>query len=309
MESHRKSVVIFAFLANVAIALAKLGVYFITRSSSMLSESVHSFADTGNQILLLVGIKRSQKAEDRIHPFGYSREKFFWAFLVAIQLFGLGGLYSIYEGTEKIIRRHPLSNYPVAIFILLFSMVAEGFSFHKAKRAVDSKRGDLNLLEFLKKSPEPEIIVVFLEDLAAILGLSFAVLFISFSWALKNPLFDGIGSLFIGAILIVVAAFLGSKMKSLIIGEAAPPEVSEYAVKILSSKEGVERVIYLKTMLLGSDSILIAGKVAFRKLLSAEDISRIIDSAEEKIRNRFSEVKRIYIETDIYKPEKQNNSE
>lgn len=298
---ENKNVVIFALFANLSIALSKLIVYFITGSSSMLSEAIHSIADTGNQILLLIGIKRSLKKEDRLHPFGYSKEKFFWAFVVAIQLFALGGLYSLYEGFHKITHLHPLKHYWLAIALLLFAMCAEGTSFLKAKKAVDRRRGTLPTFSFLKRNYDAEITVVFLEDLAAITGLSIALLAVVLAWITGNPIFDGFGSIFIGIILIIVAYLLGAKMKSLMIGEAAPDEILSYIKELFSKFKCVDRVIYFKSMVLGSDSVLLAGKVAFKQGTHLEEISSTIDSVEEKLRSRFPQVKRIYVEPDIFK--------
>ena len=212
---ENKKVVLFALFANLSIALAKLFVYFATRSSSMFSEAIHSIADTGNQILLLVGIKRSLKREDELHPFGYSKERFFWAFVVAIQLFVLGGVYSLYEGVHKITHLHALKHYWLAISLLIFAICAEGISFLKAKKAVDRRRESLSTFSFLKRNYDAEITVVFLEDLAAISGLSIALVAVSLAWITGNPIFDGFGSIFIGVILIIVAYLLGAKMKSL----------------------------------------------------------------------------------------------
>ncbi len=298
---ENKKVVIFALFANLAIALSKLFVYFITRSSSMFSEAIHSFADTGNQILLLIGIKRSLKGEDELHPFGYSKEKFFWAFVVAIQLFALGGLYSLYEGIHKITHLHSLKHYWLAVALLIFAIFAEGVSFIKAKRAVDRRRGNTPTFTFLKRNYDAEITVVFLEDLAAITGLSIALVAVILSWITGNPVFDGFGSVFIGIILIIVAYLLGAKMKSLMIGEAAPEEIIAFIKDAFSEFDHVDRVIYFKSMVLGSDSILLAGKVAFKEGTRLEEISSTIDRVEEKVRSRFPQVKRIYVEPDIYK--------
>lgn len=298
---ENKKVVLFALFANLSIALAKLFVYFATRSSSMFSEAIHSIADTGNQILLLVGIKRSLKKEDELHPFGYSKERFFWAFVVAIQLFVLGGVYSLYEGVHKITHLHALKHYWLAISLLIFAICAEGISFLKAKKAVDRRREALSTFSFLKRNYDAEITVVFLEDLAAISGLSIALVAVSLAWITGNPIFDGFGSIFIGVILIIVAYLLGAKMKSLMIGEAAPENVLSYIKELFSEFECVDRVIYFKSMVLGSDSILLAGKVAFKEGTHLEEISSTIDRVEERVRNRFPEVKRIYIEPDIFK--------
>ncbi len=291
----------FALAANLAIALCKLAVYFLTRSSSMLSETIHSAADTGNQILILVGLKRSRKPEDPSHPFGYSKEKFFWSFLVAIQLFALGGLYSITEGIKKIAHPHPVERPILAVGLLLFSMAAEGFSFAKARKAVLREKGRMSVLKFLRRTAKTELMVVYLEDLAALVGLSFALLAVLLSVFTGNSVFDGAGSLAIGFLLVWVAFFLGREMHSLIVGEAAPGEVMEFARRTFEAQPGVERVIYLKSMILGDNHILLAGKLGFSPQTSMETVSRAVDRAEQQIRSRYPEVKKIFMEADVLK--------
>ncbi len=293
--------VFFALAANLAIALSKLVVYFFTRSASMLSEAIHSAADTGNQILLLVGLKRSAKPEDELHSFGYSREKFFWAFLVAVQLFALGGLYSIIEGIKKILHPHPIENPALAVGLLLFAMAAEGFSFMKARKAILREKGNQPTMSFLKKTTRTELVVVYLEDLAALLGLVFALVAILLAHFTSNPVFDGMGSLLIGLLLVGVAIFLGNEMHSLIVGESAPREVMEFAWKAFESQPGVERVIYLKSMVLGDDYILLVGKLGFSPTATMDTVSRAIDRAEEEIRKKYPEVRKIFMEADVLK--------
>ncbi len=266
----------------------------------MFSEAIHSFVDTGNQVFLLIGINKSHKKEDKIHQFGYSKENFFWAYLVAIQLFILGGLYSIYKGIQKIINKEPVENIGFVIGIILFSMLAENFSFQKAKKSIDSIKGEFSYFKFIKKSINPELIVVFLEDLAAITSLSIALVFVIIYWITKNPVFDGIGSVIIGSILLVAGFIIGGETKSLLIGEAAPDDMQKFVEKIIESHSGVDRLIYLKSMVLGPDTILFAGKVDFNDELKSEDIGKIIDDIENEIRAKYPEIKKIYIEPDTY---------
>ncbi len=301
MAHGSKKVVFFALGANLAIALSKFIVYFLTGSSSMLSEAIHSTADTGNQVLLLVGMARSRKPEDETHPFGYSQERFFWAFLVAVQLFALGGLYSIWEGIKKITHPHPINRPFLAVGLLLFAMVAEGISFLKASRELHRKKGNLSLFAFLRKTATVEVMVVFLEDLAALIGLTIALFSVLLSRFTGLAFFDGLGSILIGLLLIGVAFFLGSEMHSLMVGEGAPEEVLREVEKILSEQEGVERVVYLKSLILGEDNILLAGKVLFPRSVSMEKVSSSIDRAEEEIREKFPSVKKIFIEADVPK--------
>ena len=301
MAHGSKKVVLFALGANLAIALSKFVVYFLTGSSSMLSEAIHSTADTGNQVLLLVGMARSRKPEDRTHPFGYASERFFWAFLVAVQLFALGGLYSLWEGVRKVIHPHQIKNPFLAVGLLLFAMTAEGISFLKASSELHREKGALSVFSFLRKTPRVEVVVVYLEDMAALLGLTIALFSVLLSHFTGLALFDGLGSVLIGLLLIGVAFFLGSEMHSLIVGESAPEEVMREVERILSGQEGVERVVYLKSLILGEDNILLAGKVLFPPTTPMEKVSSAIDMAEREIREKFPSIKKIFIEADVPK--------
>ncbi len=301
MAHGSKKVVLFALGANLAIALSKFVVYFLTGSSSMLSEAIHSTADTGNQVLLLVGMARSRKPEDRTHPFGYASERFFWAFLVAVQLFALGGLYSLWEGVRKVIHPHQIKNPFLAVGLLLFAMTAEGISFLKASSELHREKGALSVFSFLRKTPRVEVVVVYLEDMAALLGLTIALFSVLLSHFTGLALFDGLGSVLIGFLLIGVAFFLGSEMHSLIVGESAPEEVMREVERILSGQEGVERVVYLKSLILGEDNILLAGKVLFPSTTPMEKVSSAIDMAEREIREKFPSIKKIFIEADVPK--------
>ncbi len=295
-DNNSLKIVAVAFLANLFIACVKFVVYLLTSSSSMLSEAIHSLADTGNQLLLFWGHMRSRKKADAAHPFGYSRESFLWGFIVAIQIFLLGGTYSIYEGIHKLLHPEPVRNYLLALFVLGISIVAEGYSFLKAKKIVDARRGRMGWLEFIKKSYDTEVNVVFIEDFAAITGLTIAFFAVTLSKLLDCPAIDGLGSLLIGLLLVGVSLFLGKEMKSLIIGEAAPSEIVGFFEKTLKSMEGVEEIKEIKSMILGTESIMLAADVKFKRDLSSEEISRIIDEVEKIVRNRYPEVKIIYIE-------------
>ncbi len=301
MAHGSKKVVLFALGANLAIALSKFVVYFLTGSSSMLSEAIHSTADTGNQVLLLVGMARSRKPEDQTHPFGYASERFFWAFLVAVQLFALGGLYSLWEGVKKVSHPHQIKNPFLAVGLLLFAMAAEGISFLKASSQLHRERGTLPIFSYLRKTNKVEVVVVYLEDMAALLGLTIALFSVLLSHFTGLAFFDGLGSILIGLLLIGVAFFLGSEMHSLIVGESAPEEVMREVERILSRQEGVERVVYLKSLILGENNILLAGKVLFPPTTPMEKVSSAIDMAEREIREKFPSVKKIFLEADVPK--------
>ncbi len=296
MKADSIKVVIFAFLANLSIAAAKFIVSFITHSSALLSEAIHSLADTGNQILLLIGLKRSLKKEDKIHPFGYNREQYFWSFLVAVMLFLLGGLYSLSEGIKKLVHSHKIEEPWVAIGVLLFSLIAEGFSFLKAKKEIHKSRKNSSLIELLKNCYKAELLVVFFEDSAAITGITIALISTLLYILTKNSIFDSIGSILIGMLLIIVSIGLGAKMKSLIVGRAAPSYIIKNIVDILESTEGIEKVAQVKTMVLGSDSILAAIEVIFKDGLDIDYIDDKIKEIEKRIKSKHSEVKNIYIE-------------
>ncbi len=296
MKTGSKKVVIFAFLANLSIAAAKFIVSLITHSSALLSEAIHSLADTGNQILLLIGLKRSLKKEDKIHPFGYNREQYFWSFLVAVMLFLLGGLYSLLEGIKKLLHTHKIEEPWIAIGVLIFSFIAEGFSFLKAKKEIDKNRKDGSLLDSLKNCYNSELLVVFFEDSAAITGITIALVSTLLYIFTKNSIFDSIGSILIGLLLIIVSIGLGAKMKSLIVGRAAPSYIVKDIINILESTDGIERVNQVKTMVLGSDSILAAIEVIFEDGLDIDYIDEKIKEIEKRIKSKHSEVKNIYIE-------------
>ncbi len=300
-KSNSKHVVLIAFGANLLIALAKFTVFIFTHSSSMFSEAIHSFADTGNQLLLLFGMKRAKKKPDSLHQFGYGQEQFFWAFMVAILLFTLGGLYSIGEGLERIIHKHPIENVYLAVFLLIFSILMESISFSKAYKELKKLKGETGFFAFLKKSFSVELLVVFFEDLAAITGLSIALFCIFLSYLTSNSVFDGIGSVLIGILLCVIAFILGSEMKSLIIGEAIPDEMAKYVEKVFSNNKGVKGISDFKSMVLGEKSMLVALELVVEENLKADEIRKIIDKSEKEIRERFPEIKNIYVEVRTYR--------
>ncbi|BBB33065.1 cation diffusion facilitator, CDF family [Thermotomaculum hydrothermale] len=298
-HNNSKSVVIVALLANLLIAASKFVVFLFTGSSSMFSEAIHSTADTGNQILLLLGMERAKKKADSTHQFGYGQEQFFWAFMVAILLFTLGGIYSIYEGIHRILHKNTIENIYLAIGLLLFSIAMESISFLKANKELKKIKGEESIFEFLNKSYQVELIVVFFEDLAAILGLIIALIFILISHFSGNTLFDGIGSILIGILLCTIAFVLGKKMKSLMIGESIPKEISDFIKKTFLEKDGIIGIVDLKSMVLGEKSMLAALEVEFKKEMTAEKIREIIDLCEKEITKKFPEVKNIYVEVRV----------
>ncbi len=299
--SSSKSVIFSALSANLFIALMKSIVALITRSSAMLAEAIHSVADTLNQVLLLIGIKKGKREPDSLHPFGFSGELYFWSFIVAIILFTAGAVFSIYEGIHKLMHPAPIQNIKYAFLVLIFSLAAEGFAFYRALKKVNRERGKMKVFTYLRKTKKSELIVVFLEDLAAILGLSFALVLIFLQHLSGVLVFDGIASIIIGFILCAVALFMGNETRSLLLGESADPKLIQKISAIFEDEESINRMIYIKSLQLGPEDILISVKVEFNHRLYAKEISNLINGIEKEIRTRFPDVKKIFIEPDIYK--------
>jgi cation diffusion facilitator family transporter len=249
--------IIAALLANLAIALAKFVGYLASGSSSMLAESVHSLADTGNQALLLLGGRRSRKQADEAHPFGYGRERFIFAFIVSIVLFSVGGLFSLLEGWEKLHDPHPLDNPLWPILILVFAMIAEGFSFRTAIKESNLVRGRQNWIAFVRRAKAPELPIVLLEDFAALIGLVLAMFGVVLTVITGNGLFDAIGTILIGLLLVAVAVVLGIETKSLLVGEGANPGDVIKIRDAINAHQEVEALIHMKTLYLGPDELLV----------------------------------------------------
>jgi len=289
-------------LANLGIAVTKLIAALFSGSGAMLAEAVHSFADTINQVLLLIGGRRSTKASDEEHPFGYGRARFLYGFLVAIILFSVGGAYSIYEGIHKLQNPEPLEVPWLPIIVILISMVLEGFSFRTARHESLPFKGSGSWISFIRRAKAPELPIVLLEDTAALTGLFFALIGVGLTIITGNPLFDSIGTLLIGALLILVALILGIETKSLLIGEGASPENVATIRNAINAHPTVESLIHMKTLYLGPDELMIAAKVAFPKATRLVEIATAIDALEADIRNKIPTTRVIYIEPDLYHP-------
>lgn len=299
---------IAALSANLAIALTKFIAWLLTGAASMLSEAIHSFADTGNQILLLIGGRQARKQANRSHPFGYGRQRYINAFLVAVILFSVGGLFALYEAIRKIGEvAHGEQNqlltsrwWWVPLAVLGVSLIAEGLSLRTAmKETREARRRHRGVIAFVRRSRSPELPVVMLEDSAALIGLLFALLGISLTLITGNGLFDVIGSGMIGLLLIAVAILLGIEMQSLLLGESAMPEVEETIERALTNTSGVRGVIHLKTVHVGPEDIMVAAKIDVDAADSAEELADIIDAAELKIRAAEPMCRYIYLEPDI----------
>jgi cation diffusion facilitator family transporter len=294
--------IIAALLANLGIALTKFVAFLFSGSSSMLAESVHSLADTGNQGLLLLGGRKSKKQADAEHPFGYGRERYVYAFVVSIILFSVGGVFSIYEGISKIQEPHELEVPWLPIVILGVAIVLESFSLRTAVRESNHIRGKQSWISFVRHAKAPELPVVLLEDCAALLGLAFAFIGVGLTILTGNPRWDAIGTLAIGVLLILVAVILGIETKSLLVGEGANAEDFDTIRDAINAQPEVEALIHIKTLYLGPDELLVAAKVAFAANSKLVDVARSIDSVEAAIRAAVPIARLIYIEPDVYAP-------
>jgi cation diffusion facilitator family transporter len=302
MHEGSRRAVLAAFLANLGIAVAKFIGFIITGSAGLLAEAGHSLADTGNQLLLLLGGKRAARAADTAHPFGYGRERYFWAFVVALVLFSMGGLFALYEGIEKLRHPHEVEQLPVAIGILLFAMVLEGWSLRTAYKAANANRTTSGRwLHWIRRSKQPELPVVLLEDTGALIGLVFALIGVTLAHTTGNPRWDAVGSLAIGALLVVIAIVLAIEMKGLLIGESASPADVSKIAQTLEQAESVRRIIHLRTEHLGPDQLLVAAKLEFDPSLSVEQLAGAIDDAERALRSAVPIAHFVFIEPDVYR--------
>jgi len=292
--------VVAALAANVGIAATKFVAFIITGSASMLAESVHSVADCGNQLLLLLGRNRAQRDRTEEHPFGFGRERYFYAFVVAVVLFTVGALFSIYEGIHKIMHPEPVHSPAVAFVVLAIAIVLESLSLRTAVRESSEQRNGGSWLAFIRRAKAPELPAILLEDVAALAGLLLATIGVSLTVITGNEAWDGAGSLAIGLLLGCVAVILAVEMKSLLIGESASAEDERAIVTALQAGPEVECVIHMRTMHLGPESLLVAAKVAVRPCESAEEVTAGIDAAERRVRAAVPIAKVIYLEPDLY---------
>lgn len=292
--------IIAALLANLGIAVTKFIAYLVSGSSSMLAESIHSLADSGNQVLLLIGGRRAKRAADALHPFGYGRERYVYAFIVSIVLFSVGGLFSIYEGVHKIQHPEPITDAWLPITVLLIAMALEGWSLRTAVRESNQVRpADQGWVAFVRRAKAPELPVVLLEDSAALVGLVFAMFGVVTATVTGDGVWDGIGTIMIGALLVVVAVALGIETKSLLLGEGAIPAEVTAIEEALVNGDDIDRVIHMKTLYLGPDELLVAAKVAVTASDTGTEIAAAIDAAERRVRDAVPLARVIYIEPDI----------
>jgi cation diffusion facilitator family transporter len=291
-----------AMAANAVIAVSKFAAAIISGSSAMLSEGIHSVVDTGNELLLLLGIHRSQKPADELHPFGYGKELYFWSLIVAILLFGLGGGMSIYEGITHLqhpaVIRDPTWNYVV----LGIAFVAEGTSWAIAlKKLLEKKKKGRGLWQALRASKNPAVFVVLAEDSAALAGIVVAFLGVLLGHRLQNPYLDGAASIIIGLILTAVAGFLAYESRDLLVGESADAEVVQSIRTLAEADPAVVGVARPLTMHFGPDQVLLNLDIEFRPHLSASEVTAAVDRLEAKIRSEWPSIRRIFIEAESLK--------
>ncbi len=290
--------IFFALGANVAIAVAKFSAAIYTGSGAMMAEAIHSVADSGNQLLLLLGIRMAKKPPSADYPLGHGKEIYFWSFIVALILFSMGGLFSIYEGVHKLEDPQPLNAPYVAIAVLVFSMIAEGTSLWGCMREVNKERQGMSIWQWFRETRKSELLVVFGEDSAALLGLSFATLAVIATMVTGNPAYDALGSIFIGILLIVIAFFIGIEVKSLLVGQGVPPAVKQQMLRFLEERPEVDTVFNLLTLQLGED-VMVAVKARMRDEKSSRAFVENINRCEAALRQQFPQILWLFFEPDI----------
>lgn len=296
--------IVAALLANLGIAVTKFIAYVISGSTSMLAESVHSLADSGNQVLLIIGGRRARKEATAEHPFGFGRERYVFAFLVSIILFSVGGVFSIYEGVHKIEHPEPIDVPWLPIAVLLISIGLESFSLRTALRESAAHRQGISILQFVRRAKAPELPVVVLEDIAALVGLVLALFGVGVAVITGNGVWDGVGTIMIGLLLVVVAVLLGIETQSLLVGEGATEEDTAAIRAAAVAGDDVERIIHMKTLYLGPEELLVAMKVAVTPTRSAAAVAAAINAVEERVRAAVPSARVMYIEPDVYDPAK-----
>ena len=306
---HGTKAILAALLANLGIAIAKLVAFLVTGASSMLAEAIHSVADSGNQVLLLVGGKRAARAATPQHPFGYGRDRYIYAFIVAIVLFSVGGLFAIYEGVHKLQHPEELTSPAWAIGVLVVAIVLESFSLRTAIHETAAvKAPGQSYWKFIRTARQPELPVILLEDIGALTGLALALLGVGLATLTGNGIYDGLGTVAIGVLLVVIAVILAIETKSLLLGESATPEDQRKIIEALENGSPPLSVIHMRTLHLGPDEILVAAKVAVQHDDTAAGIAGAIDEAERRIREGVPAARVIYLEPDLRRPADQSRS-
>ena len=300
MSSEGSTKAILAALgANVGIAITKFFAAAVSGSASMFAEGIHSVADSGNQVLLIIGGKRAKRQATAAHPFGYGRSRYIYAFMVSIVLFSIGGLFSIIEGWNKLNHPHEVEQAWLPLTVLGIAIVLESFSLYTALKAAKEERGTASLYQFIRHAKSPELPVVLLEDMAALLGLVLAFGGVGLTVLTGDPIWDAIGTLAIGVLLVLVAVILGAETSSLLVGEGATADDTEKIESALGATRGVNSIIHMKTLYLGPEELMVAAKIAVDVDITGKDIAAIIDDAEARIRAEVPNARVIYLEPDI----------
>src|SRR4051812_18289174 len=300
MSDHGSShkAIFYAFIANLGIALAKLGAAAYTHSGSMLAEAIHSFADCGNQVLLYIGLKQAQKPPDAKHPLGYGRVTYFWSFIVALLLFSMGGLFSINEGWHKLHGGEPLNKAWVALLVLASSVLLEFGSLMGCLREIKKMRGERSLAYWVRNTRNAELVVVLGEDVAALLGLVLAFVFVALAAITGNTLFDGIGSIAIGLVLVSVSIFVAMRIKGLIVGRSAEEDLQEALAAEIAADPDINELYRAITLQMGPQ-VMLAIKVRMRAGLSLETAIERLNALEVRIKSKFPEVAWCFVEPDL----------
>lgn len=289
--------IIFALSANFLIAIAKFVAAYLTKSGSMLAEAIHSLIDSSNQLLLLLGLKKSKMPPSPDHPLGYGKSIYFWSFIVALILFSLGGVYAIYEGIHKIDHPQAIQAPFIAIGVLLFSIVAEGFSLWGCIREVNKVRFNRSFITWFKESRQSELLIVFGEDIAALAGLVVALAAVVLTMVTGNPVFDAIGTLAIGVLLVFVAIFLGKEVKDLLIGQGVEPHIRIDMEEHLNTYAEIDKVFNLLSLQMGED-VMVAIKTKMTETVSAEKLIQDINACEVRFKKKYPQVKWLFFEPD-----------
>jgi cation diffusion facilitator family transporter len=298
-NNHGAGHIIQSLIVNLLITIAKGVAAFMTKSGAMLAETIHSFADCANQSLLLLGLKQSKKPANPTHPLGYGREVYFWSFMVAVLLFSIGGMFSIYEGVHKIQHPEPIENIAWGLGVLIFSLLLEGYATYSNIVELNKRRGQKSMTQYLTTTKDSDLVVVFGENSAAVIGLVLAILALLAAYYTGDGRYDGIGSLAIGIVLIAVAIFLSREVKSLLLGESADPIISEKVKNIIGSHPEIQEVINCITIQQGPGEVLMCVKIKCTKNITALELSKLINNFEKEIRLDLPEVKWLYIEPDL----------
>jgi len=297
-HSSTARAILYAFLANSGIALAKTWAAWLTGSGSMLAEAIHSYADAGNQVLLFLGLRQSTRPPDPEHPLGYGKLSYFWSFIVAVLLFTMGGLFSIYEGFHKLQNPEPLNQVWVALLVLVFAIVLEGFSLLGCLKEIAKLRGDRSFKDWLKHTRASELVVVLGEDIAALLGLVLALGFVSLASLTDNTTYDAMGSICIGIVLLVVSVFVAVRVQSLLVGRSADPLIQEAIERIIGQEPDIEKLLNTITMQFGPDTML-AAKIKMRSGMDIEAAVQSINALERKLKEEIPKLEWCFIEPDV----------